>query len=92
MATDLQQLEIIVKKIGEAVLATTETVERLAEKLDALAAQVQNQSQQQSYQIFALTEALQTLVDSQAQSKEQLDQLTEVLRIFVKLLNSENPQ
>lgn len=89
MATDLQQLEIIVGKIGEAVIATTETVERLAEKVEALAIQVQNQGQQQSYQIFALTEALQTLVDTQTESKEQLDKLTETLRIFVKLLNME---
>ncbi|ACK68717.1 conserved hypothetical protein [Gloeothece citriformis PCC 7424] len=92
MATDLQHLEMIVEKIGEAVIATTVSVERLAEKVDALAIQVQNQGQQQSYQIFALTEALQTLVDSQYVSKEQLDKLTETLRIFVSLLQRENGQ
>lgn len=89
MATELQQLEILVEKIGEAVIVTTETVERLAEKVEALAIELQNQSQQQSYQIFALTEALQTLVESQSSSQEQLAQLTETLQVFVKIINRE---
>jgi septal ring factor EnvC (AmiA/AmiB activator) len=86
MTTDLHRLETIVGQITEAVIATTETVERLAERVDVLAAQVQTQGQQQSYQIFALSEALQTLVDSQTESKQQIAQLTEVLQDFVKLI------
>lgn len=86
MTTDLHHLEIIVGQIAEAVIATTETVERLAERVDTLATQVQTQGQQQSYQIFALSEALQTLVDSQNESKQQIAQLTEILQDFVKLI------
>lgn len=87
MATDIHHLELILQQMGEAVIATTETVERLAERLDDLTIQVQNQGQQQSYQIFALTEALQTLVDSQAESRQQIDKLTEALQDFVNLIN-----
>lgn len=39
--------------------------------------------QQQSYQIFALSDSLQTLVDNQAESKKQVAQLIEALQDFV---------
>ena len=87
------RLESIVEQIGEAVIASTETVERLAQRVDALVVEVQNQGhqvQQQGYQIFALSDALQTLVDSQSESKIQLTQLTESLRLFLNEINPEN--
>lgn len=90
MDTDLQRLEMIVEKMAEAVISTTETVERLAEKVEALATQLQTQGQQQSYQIFALSEALQTLVDSQTESREQIDKLAQLLHSFVSVLKSKN--
>jgi ABC-type transporter Mla subunit MlaD len=73
-------LNSIVKEIGEAVLATTETVEQLARRVDDLAVQVKQQSQQvqqQGYQIFALCDAVQTLAEGQDRSLERLVQLTD---------------
>lgn len=91
---EMTHLISIVEQIGEAVLATTETVECLAEKVDAMATTVQNQGQQiqqQSYQIFALGDALQTFLDSQSQSGAQIDRLTNVLEHLVSLKQS-NPR
>jgi ABC-type transporter Mla subunit MlaD len=75
----LSRLESIVQQIGEAVLATTETVDRLANRVDALADQVQ----QQGYQIFALSDAVQTLAENQDGALERLAQLTEALQRLV---------
>jgi ABC-type transporter Mla subunit MlaD len=72
-------LESIVLQIGEAVLATTETVERLSAQVDALASQVQ----QQGYQIFALSDAVQTLAENQDSALERLGQLTDTLQRLV---------
>ena len=36
----INRLESIVEQIGEAVLATTETIERLAERVDIISVQV----------------------------------------------------
>jgi ABC-type transporter Mla subunit MlaD len=71
----LENLTTIVVQIGEAVLATTETVEHLAVKVDALA----NQVQQQGYQIFALCDAIQTLGETQDSTLARFVQLTETL-------------
>lgn len=93
MTTKTEQLELILERMGETVLATTETVERLAERIETLAEQVQNQEhhiQQQGYQIFALSESLQTLVDSQTESREQLTQLTYLVHTLVNALNNKN--
>lgn len=73
------QLEPIIQNVGEAVLATTETVERLADRIDALV----NQVQQQGYQIFALSDALETLTEAHQQSIQRLDRLTDVLQQLV---------
>jgi chromosome segregation ATPase len=83
MSARISRLESIVGQIGEAVLATTETIERLAERVDALTVQVQHQGhqvQQQGYQLFALSDAVQTLAESQSCSLNQLEQLTETLQ------------
>ncbi|NJK50967.1 hypothetical protein HC931_25205 [Candidatus Gracilibacteria bacterium] len=88
---EMTQLISVVEQIGEAVLATTETVERLAEKVDAIATTVQNQGQQvqqQSYQIFALSDALQAFLNNQSQSGAQIDRLTDVLEHLVTLKQS----
>lgn len=79
MDAEPNQLEPIVQQIGEAVLASIETVDRLSERIDALALQVQ----QQGYQIFALSDAVQTLVEVQNTSLQRLDRLTDVLEQLV---------
>ncbi len=72
-------LELIVQQVGEAVLTTTETVEQLSGTIDALAKQVQ----QQGYQIFALSDAVQTIAENQDATLERLGQLTETLQSLV---------
>lgn len=65
--------------MGEAVLATTETVDRLCLQVDALTQQVQ----QQGYQIFALSDAVQTLAEDQDGTLNRLDRLTNTLERLV---------
>lgn len=76
------ELEEIVKQIGEAVLATTETVERLSTRMDSLAHQVQ----QQGYQIFALSDAIQTLAENHDAALERLSLLTTSLNRLVAVI------
>lgn len=73
------QLESVVLQIGDAVLATTEAVDRLAAQVDTLAAQVQ----QQGYQIFALSDAVQTLAENHDSALKRLGQLTDALQRLV---------
>lgn len=68
------------------MLATSETVERLAAQIDVLA----NQVQQQGYQIFALSDAVQTLAESQDSTMERLGHLTLVLERLVAAI--EDPE
>jgi ABC-type transporter Mla subunit MlaD len=77
-------LESIVLQIGEAVLATTETVDKLAVQVDTLTSQVQ----QQGYQIFALSDAVQTLAENHDSALERLRQLTETLQNLVAAIES----
>ncbi|MBD2035142.1 hypothetical protein H6F76_08885 [Leptolyngbya sp. FACHB-321] len=72
-------LELIVQQIGEAVLATIETVDRLSQRMDTLT----NQVQQQGYQLFALSDAVQTLTEAQQESLKRLDRLTDALEHLV---------
>ncbi|NDJ17074.1 hypothetical protein GS601_07200 [Myxacorys almedinensis A] len=65
----------IVEQMAETVIAATETVEHVSERMDDLA----NQVQQQGYQVFALTDAVQTLTDNQAAMIAHLSHLTETL-------------
>ncbi|MBF2003521.1 MAG: hypothetical protein IGS50_07270 [Synechococcales cyanobacterium C42_A2020_086] len=82
-------LDSIVLQIGEAVVATTETVDRLAAQVDALAAQVQ----QQGYQIFALSDAVQTLAENHDSTIARLEQLTNTLQQLVAAIEDpEKPQ
>ncbi len=76
------RIEAIVQQIGEAVLATTETVDRLASRVDAIAQQVQ----QQGYQIFALSDTVQTLAENHDSALERLSQLTEALQGLVSAI------
>lgn len=86
-SVDVQnQLEPLVEQIGEATLATTETVDRFAERVDALV----NQVQQQGYQIFALSDAVQTLTEAQAESLKRLDRLTSILERLVAAIEQVN--
>lgn len=75
MEDQASDLSIIVQKIGHAVLATTETVNRLSDRVDNLAHQVQ----QQGYQIFALSDAVQTLAENHDDALNHLAQLTDSL-------------
>jgi ABC-type transporter Mla subunit MlaD len=87
VAVELENLTMIVEQIGEAVLATTETVEQLAVRVDALA----NQVQQQGYQIFALCDAIQSLGETQDSTLAQFVQLTETLeRVAAALTTPES--
>jgi methyl-accepting chemotaxis protein len=84
-------LESMVEQIGDAVLSTTETIERLATRVDSLSSQVQTQGkqlQQQGDQIFALCDAVQSLADSQKDSMRQISQLSQTLGELVFLLHS----
>lgn len=82
MDVQTSQLESVVQQIGEAVLATTETVDRLSGRVDSLA----NQVQQQGYQIFALSDAIQTLAEVQEESMKRLDRLTNTLERLVEAI------
>lgn len=82
MDVQLEQLETVVQQVGEAVIASAETVDRLSERMDALA----NQVQQQGYQLFALSDALQTLVAAQEESLKRVDRLTDVLERLVQAI------
>ncbi len=87
----INRLESIVEQIGEAVLSTTETIERLAERLDTLSIQVEAQGQQvqqQGYQIVALCDTVQTLAESQHDSLQKLNQLTQTLERFISLIQA----
>ncbi|NJL86893.1 MAG: hypothetical protein HC886_14510 [Leptolyngbyaceae cyanobacterium SM1_1_3] len=81
----MSQSDQVIQKIGETVLAGTETINRLAERVDAIA----QQTQQQGYQIFALTDAIQALVENQDRSLARLDQLTETLRGLAYVLEQQ---
>jgi len=72
-------LEDVVLQIGEAVLATAETVDQLANEVRTLSSQIQ----QQGYQIFALSNAVQTLAENQDITLERLRQLTETLQDLI---------
>ena len=62
-------LESVVLQIGDAVLASTDTVDCVAERLNELTQQVQ----QQGYQIFALSEEVQTLTTLHSKTLERLE-------------------
>ncbi|MDJ0676313.1 MAG: hypothetical protein QNJ36_13155 [Calothrix sp. MO_167.B42] len=87
------RLESIVEQIGEAVLATTETIERLADRVDTLSVHADEQGkhlQQQGYQIIALCDAVQTLADTQDESLQKLTHLTNTLDRLTTLLESDD--
>jgi chromosome segregation ATPase len=89
----INRLESIVEQIGEAVLATTETIERLADRVDTLSIQVEEQGkqvQQQGYQILALCDAVQTLAETQDYSLQKLTKVTQTLDRLMTLLEGSN--
>jgi ABC-type transporter Mla subunit MlaD len=79
---EIHHLEAIVVQIGQAVLTTTETVDSLANQVDAIAHQVQ----QQGYQIFALSDAVQTLAENHDSALEHLKQVSTALNQLVKAI------
>lgn len=93
MEARISRLESIVGQMGDAVLATTETIDRLADRVDALVIQVQHQGQQvqqQGYQLFALSDAVQTLAETQNDTLEQLGELTKTLQRLATAIESKN--
>lgn len=85
----ISRVESIVEQIGEAVLSTTETIENLAQELENLSVQVEAQGkqvQQQGYQIFALCDAVQSLAESQENSRQQITQLIQTLNRLTLLI------
>lgn len=79
------RLEVVVQQLGETVLATTDTIESLADRVDDLA----NQIQQQGYQIFSLSNAVEVLASNQDDTLSRLKRLTETLQqIAVSLSTS----
>lgn len=85
----IRRLESIVEQIGEAVLCTTETIERLAERLETLSLQVEAQGkqvQQQGCQIVALCDVVHTLAESQDDSLQKLNHLTQALDRLLSLI------
>lgn len=93
-SSQLTHLELIVAQIGDAVLATTDTVQTLAARVDLLASQIerqQEQMEQQRCQIFALSESLKTLVEINSESTAEMRQLTAVIQtLFLNLSNQDS--
>ena len=89
--TNVSRLESIVEQIGDAVLSTTETIERLAQRVDSLSLQLEiqgKQVEQQSYQIFALCDAVQSLADSHKESIREITQLSQTLDGLLSLIQN----
>ena len=85
----LDRLEAIVEQMAHAVLATTEVVDRMGERIDFLSLQVQQQGQQfqqQGYQVYTITDAVQTLIENQADSAKQLNDLMITISHLAKAL------
>ncbi len=76
MAESHDRLEAAVGQIAETVLAAAEAIEQLADRLDELSTQVQ----QQGYEIFALSDAMKTLAANQDDTLTRLAELTETLQ------------
>ena len=76
MAESHDRLEAAVGQIAETVLAAADAIEQLADRLDELSTQVQ----QQGYEIFALSDAMQTLAANQDDTLTRLAELTETLQ------------
>ena len=95
MSEQLQRLEAIVVQIGEAVVASANTVENLAIQIKAIANYLQQQEQQiqqQGYQLFALSETLQTLIDGQKASAQQINQLHQTVQTLINNSKSTDNQ
>ncbi|VEP15114.1 conserved hypothetical protein [Hyella patelloides LEGE 07179] len=78
----VERLEIICEHIGEAVISASETVEHLSSKINALVEQMeqeQEKTSQQGYQILALSESLQTLVEINTESTIRVQKLTSAI-------------
>lgn len=83
MEGQYEELAMVVQQVAEAVLASTDTVDRLAERMDTLVEQVQ----QQGYQIFALSDAVQAIAEVQEESLKRMDRLTDVLERLVAIID-----
>lgn len=86
MAESRDRLEAAVGQIAETVLAAADAIEQLADRLDELSIQVQ----QQGYEIFALSDAMQTLAANQDDTLTQLAELTETLQQMNASLKATN--
>ena len=82
MTESHDRLKVAVEQIAETVLSSVDAIEQLADRLDELSSQVQ----QQGYEIFALSDAVQTLTANQADTLTRLSELTETLQQMNKSL------
>lgn len=83
------RLHQIIGDIGETVLATTQVVEDVALRLEALSQQAQHQQlqiQQQSQQILALSEAVELIAQNHDDSSQQLTQLIAQLQSLTVIM------
>jgi len=86
VAESRDRLEAAVGQIAETVLAAADAIEQLADRLDELSIQVQ----QQGYEIFALSDAMQTLAANQDDTLTRLAELTETLQQMNASLKATN--
>jgi len=86
VAESRDRLEAAVGQIAETVLAAADAIEQLADRLDELSIQVQ----QQGYEIFALSDAMQTLAATQDDTLTRLAELTETLQQMNASLKATN--
>lgn len=83
------ELQLVIKQLAEAVLTTTETVDRLATRIDALVTQVETNSQliqQQGYQILVVGESVQDLSQIHQETIEPLLEITASLKKIVSVI------
>jgi uncharacterized protein YoxC len=83
------ELQLVIKELAEAVLTTTETVDRLATRIDALVTQVETNSQliqQQGYQILVVGESVQDLAQMHQETIEPLLEITASIKKIVSVI------
>lgn len=79
----IERLELICEHMGEAVISALIAVENLAVKIETIMQQIKQEAaktSQQRYQILALSESLQTLVEINTESTLEVQKLTAAIK------------
>lgn len=79
-------LDALVIRVGEAAIASSETVEHLALQVQALTEQLQHQGTH----ILALNETVKQLSQQQSASCQRLDRVAEALERFIQAIDAYN--